>query len=85
MCLALLPATVKASQYERAAALAEKYFDFGSLVEICDATSNQDRLQSYMSQFAEQVRRPFPTFASEIVRNSLPRQFLFCAALSRPV
>ncbi|KAG0419339.1 hypothetical protein HPB47_004174, partial [Ixodes persulcatus] len=50
----LIGSLVKASQYERAAALAEKYFDFGSLVEICDATSNQDRLQSYMSQFAEQ-------------------------------
>ncbi|XP_040072438.2 nuclear pore complex protein Nup133 isoform X1 [Ixodes scapularis] len=50
----LIGSLVKASQYERAAALAEKYFDFGSLVEICEATSNKDRLQSYMSQFAEQ-------------------------------
>ncbi|CAN7937670.1 unnamed protein product [Ixodes hexagonus] len=50
----LIASLVKATQYERAAALAEKYFDFGSLVEICEATNNQERLQSYMSQFAEQ-------------------------------
>lgn len=50
----LIASLVKAAQYERAAALAEKYFDFGSLVEICEAMKNQERLQSYMSQFSEQ-------------------------------
>ncbi|KAG1670394.1 Nuclear pore complex protein Nup133 [Nymphon striatum] len=39
-------------QLDRAAALAEKYFDFKILVELCDMNNNQERLQRYMTQFA---------------------------------
>lgn len=38
-----------------AAALAEKYCDFDILVQMCEQTDNQARLQRYMSQFADQV------------------------------
>ncbi|XP_064484878.1 nuclear pore complex protein Nup133-like [Ornithodoros turicata] len=55
----LIAPLVKASQYERATALAEKYYDFGSLVEICEATDNQTRLRGYMTNFAGQ---DFPEF-----------------------
>ncbi|KFM70993.1 Nuclear pore complex protein Nup133, partial [Stegodyphus mimosarum] len=41
-------------QYERAAALAEKYLDFGLLIRICEEIGNKDRLQRYMVQFSEQ-------------------------------
>ncbi|XP_054719956.1 nuclear pore complex protein Nup133-like [Uloborus diversus] len=40
-------------QYERAAAIAEKYLDFDMLIQICEETQNSDRLQRYMLQFAE--------------------------------
>ena len=42
-------------QWERAATLAEKYCDFGVLVELCESTDNQDRLQRYMNQFQSRV------------------------------
>lgn len=42
-------------QYDRAASLAEKYFDFDVLITICEATNNQDRLQRYVTQFSDQV------------------------------
>lgn len=38
-----------------AAALAEKYCDFDILVQMCEQTDNQARLQRYMNQFADQV------------------------------
>ncbi|PVD32345.1 hypothetical protein C0Q70_07778 [Pomacea canaliculata] len=40
-------------QYDRAASLAEKYFDFDVLISVCEATENQDRLQRYITQFAD--------------------------------
>ncbi|XP_071080381.1 nuclear pore complex protein Nup133-like [Haliotis cracherodii] len=40
-------------QYERAATLAEKYFDFENLVKICELTKNEERLQRYTQQFAD--------------------------------
>ena len=46
---------VNYEQYERAASLAEKYFDFDALIQICEVTNNQERLQRYITQFAEQV------------------------------
>lgn len=50
----LIAPLIKAGQYERAAALAEKYYDFGSLVEICETTKNKEKLQNYMLHFANE-------------------------------
>lgn len=41
-------------EYERAVMLAEKYFDFQTLVQICDLTNNRDRLDVYIEKFKEQ-------------------------------
>ncbi|OCT89964.1 nuclear pore complex protein Nup133 [Xenopus laevis] len=41
-------------QYAWASNLAEKYCDFDILVQICEMTDNQSRLQRYMTLFAEQ-------------------------------
>ncbi|KAL5008238.1 hypothetical protein ScPMuIL_013819 [Solemya velum] len=41
-------------QFERAASLAEKYYDFEILIRLCEKTDNQDRVQRYISQFADQ-------------------------------
>ncbi len=46
---------VQHEQYERAASLAEKYSDFGILVQLCEVTNNQDRLQRYMNQYQKNV------------------------------
>lgn len=42
-------------QYQWVAALAEKYCDFDILVQMCEQTDNQSRLQHYMAKFADQV------------------------------
>lgn len=42
-------------QHQWVAALAEKYCDFDILVQMCEQTDNQSRLQHYMSKFADQV------------------------------
>lgn len=47
--------TVELGQHQWAAALAEKFCDFDVLVQICEQTDNQARLQHYMSKFADQV------------------------------
>lgn len=47
--------SVSLGQYQLAAALAEKYCDFDILVQMCEQTDNQARLQRYMTQFADQV------------------------------
>ena len=45
-------------QYERGAVLAEKYCDFGILVELCEAGSGRrDRLRHYMDQFSSKVSK----------------------------
>ncbi|CAH1791718.1 unnamed protein product [Owenia fusiformis] len=49
----LIAPFLKHGQYERAASLAEKYLDFPSLMEICEKTDTQDRLQRYMVQFQD--------------------------------
>ncbi|XP_042302014.1 nuclear pore complex protein Nup133 isoform X2 [Sceloporus undulatus] len=49
----LLP-LLSLGQYQLAAALAEKYCDFDILVQMCEQTDNQARLQRYMTQFADQ-------------------------------
>lgn len=46
---------VELGQYQWAAALAEKYCDFDVLVQMCEQTDNQSRLQHYMTKFADQV------------------------------
>lgn len=38
-----------------AASLAEKYHDFGVLIELCESSGDQDTLQRYMNQFTQQV------------------------------
>ncbi|NXE47645.1 NU133 protein, partial [Casuarius casuarius] len=50
----LLSPLLSLGQYQMAAALAEKYCDFDILVQMCEQTENQARLQRYMSQFADQ-------------------------------
>ncbi|XP_051468943.1 nuclear pore complex protein Nup133 isoform X1 [Apus apus] len=50
----LLSPLLSLGQYQMAAALAEKYCDFDILVQMCEQTDNQARLQRYMSQFADQ-------------------------------
>ncbi|NXU53398.1 NU133 protein, partial [Turnix velox] len=52
--LELLSPLLSLRQYQMAAALAEKYCDFDILVQICEQTDNQPRLQHYMNQFADQ-------------------------------
>lgn len=50
----LLSPLLTLGQYPWAAALAEKYCDFDILVQMCEQTDNQTRLQRYMTQFADQ-------------------------------
>ena len=42
-------------QYDRAAELAERYDDFATLIQICEITNNQERMQRYMGQFEKKV------------------------------
>lgn len=44
---------VEDEQFELAAKLAEKYYDFQTLVIICDRTQNQQRLDEYIERFKE--------------------------------
>ncbi|GCB67786.1 hypothetical protein scyTo_0010298 [Scyliorhinus torazame] len=41
-------------QYQFTASLAEKYCDFDILIQLCEKTDNQTRLQRYLNQFADQ-------------------------------
>ncbi|XP_065536370.1 nuclear pore complex protein Nup133 isoform X2 [Lathamus discolor] len=50
----LLSPLLSLGQYQMAATLAEKYHDFDILVQMCEQTDNQARLQRYMTQFADQ-------------------------------
>uniref|UniRef100_A0A8C0LPM2 Nuclear pore complex protein Nup133 n=1 Tax=Canis lupus dingo TaxID=286419 RepID=A0A8C0LPM2_CANLU len=50
----LLSPLLTLGQYPWAASLAEKYCDFDILVQMCEQTDNQSRLQRYMTQFADQ-------------------------------
>ncbi|XP_024116455.1 nuclear pore complex protein Nup133 isoform X2 [Oryzias melastigma] len=50
----LLSPLLELGQYQWVAALAEKYCDFDILVQMCEQTDNQNRLQHYMAKFAEQ-------------------------------
>ncbi|KAJ8045237.1 hypothetical protein HOLleu_08201 [Holothuria leucospilota] len=52
---ALISPFVKSGQIERAATLAEKFCDFGILVELCDeSNTGHKRLQHYMDYYANQ-------------------------------
>jgi hypothetical protein len=42
-------------KYEMAASLAEKYFDFEILIQLCDDTDNSERVERYLSQFSDKV------------------------------
>ncbi|XP_075452982.1 nuclear pore complex protein Nup133 isoform X2 [Ascaphus truei] len=50
----LLSPLLTLGQYQWAATLAEKYCDFDILVQICEMTDNQTRLQQYLTQFSDQ-------------------------------
>nr|XP_033794585.1 nuclear pore complex protein Nup133 isoform X1 [Geotrypetes seraphini] len=50
----LLSPLLSLGQYQWAAALAEKYCDFDILVQMCEQTDNQAKLQRYMTQFSDQ-------------------------------
>ncbi|XP_069463031.1 nuclear pore complex protein Nup133 isoform X2 [Ambystoma mexicanum] len=50
----LLSPLLELGQYTWAATLAEKYCDFDILVQLCEQTDNQTRLQRYMTQFSDQ-------------------------------
>lgn len=50
----LLAPLLELGQYQWVAALAEKYCDFDILVQMCEQTDNQSRLQHYMTKFANQ-------------------------------
>lgn len=52
----LMP-SVHLGQRSHAASLAEKYHDFGVLIELCESTGDQSTLQRYMTQFTEEVCR----------------------------
>ncbi|KAM8952541.1 nuclear pore complex protein Nup133 [Pelodytes ibericus] len=49
----LLSPLLTLGQYTWASSLAEKYCDFDILVQICELTDNQGRLQQYMTQFSD--------------------------------
>ncbi|XP_058496946.1 nuclear pore complex protein Nup133 isoform X2 [Solea solea] len=50
----MLQPLLELGQYQWVAALAEKYCDFDILVQMCEQTDNQSRLQHYMAKFADQ-------------------------------
>ncbi|XP_036386531.1 nuclear pore complex protein Nup133 [Megalops cyprinoides] len=50
----LLTPLLELGQYQWVAPLAEKYCDFDILVQMCEQTDNQSRLQRYMTKFADQ-------------------------------
>lgn len=57
---------VELSQYQWVAALAEKYCDFDILVQMCEQTDNQSRLQHYMAKFADQVHNYTNTWSTKM-------------------
>ncbi|XP_055957282.1 nuclear pore complex protein Nup133 [Patella vulgata] len=50
----LISPFVEYEEYERAMSFAEKYYDFESLILVCEKTNNDERLQRYVDQFSEQ-------------------------------
>lgn len=52
--MSLIQPFLTMEEYERAAILAEKYCDFEILIEICELTENQERIEQYTKKFADQ-------------------------------
>uniref|UniRef100_A0A0K2TIA8 Nucleoporin Nup133/Nup155-like C-terminal domain-containing protein n=1 Tax=Lepeophtheirus salmonis TaxID=72036 RepID=A0A0K2TIA8_LEPSM len=52
--LSLIMPLITNEYYEEAASLAEKYFEFGGLVKLCEITNDKERLERYMDRFAAQ-------------------------------
>uniref|UniRef100_A0A8C6M8W5 Nucleoporin 133 n=1 Tax=Nothobranchius furzeri TaxID=105023 RepID=A0A8C6M8W5_NOTFU len=50
----LLTPLLELGQYQWVAVLAEKFCDFDILVQMCEQTDNQSRLQHYMAKFSDQ-------------------------------
>ncbi|XP_072907267.1 nuclear pore complex protein Nup133 [Hemitrygon akajei] len=50
----LLSQLLSLGQHQLTASLAEKYCDFDILIQLCEQTDNQARLQRYLNQFADQ-------------------------------
>lgn len=50
----LLAQLLSLKQHQLTASLAEKYCDFDILIQLCEQTDNQARLQHYLNQFADQ-------------------------------
>lgn len=46
---------VDMEQYERAMELAEKYLDFGILIDVCNKTGNNERLDKYARVYSQHV------------------------------
>lgn len=53
ICLCFI---VEFHQYSQATSLAEKYQDFGILIELCETMEDKDSLEKYSIQFKEQVQ-----------------------------
>ncbi|NWI80397.1 NU133 protein, partial [Dryoscopus gambensis] len=70
----LLSPLLSLGQYQLAAALAEKYCDFDILVQMCEQTDNQARLQRYMTQFADQANFLFRWYLEKGKRGKLLSQ-----------
>lgn len=56
---------------ERAAALAEKFKDFGLLIEMCINNDDYDRMFSYIEKYSSEVDTLFSIFNSVILILSL--------------
>ncbi|CAL8333006.1 unnamed protein product [Lota lota] len=50
----LIAPLLELGQYQWVAALSEKFCDFDMLVQMCELTDNQSRLQHYMTKFSDQ-------------------------------
>lgn len=50
---AILELFLKGREFERAALLAEKYIDFGTLLTVCDETMNEDKLNAYIDKLGD--------------------------------
>ncbi|KAF0036869.1 hypothetical protein F2P81_009743 [Scophthalmus maximus] len=77
----LLQPLLELGQYQWVAALAEKYCDFDILVQMCEQTDNQSRLQHYMAKFADQAHRTLYSQANAETRYFVKKKTLL--ALSK--
>ncbi|XP_063740057.1 nuclear pore complex protein Nup133 isoform X2 [Eleginops maclovinus] len=77
----LLAPLLELGQYQWVAALAEKYCDFDILVQMCEQTDNQSRLQHYMNKFADQANRTLHSQADAETRYFVKKKTLL--ALSK--